>query len=94
MQNNRNYFIAIALSVVIVLAWQFFYMNPRIEAQRQAQEAQIAQQQAQAEQQAATPAATVDGSLPASAAANPEASREAAVARTARVAIENHDRAG
>ena len=34
MENNRNYFIAIALSVLIVLGWQFFYMNPRLEAQR------------------------------------------------------------
>ena len=45
MENNRNYLIAIALSVLIVLAWQFFYMNPRIEAQQTEQ----AQQQAQVE---------------------------------------------
>lgn len=94
MQNNRNYFIAIALSVVIVLAWQFFYMNPRIEAQRQAQEAQIVQQEAQVEQSTTAPAATVDGNLPASGAANPAASRDAAVATTARVAIETQDLIG
>lgn len=94
MQNNRNYFIAIALSVVIVLAWQFFYMNPRIEAQRKAQEIQIAQQQAQTEQQTTAPAATADGTLPATGAANPAASREAAVAKTARVAIETQDLIG
>ncbi|WP_337267968.1 membrane protein insertase YidC [Oryzifoliimicrobium ureilyticus] len=59
MQNNRNYFIAIALSVLIVLAWQFFYMNPRLEAQRRAQEAQQAQKQTQqSEQVAKTPAQT------------------------------------
>ncbi|KQV84113.1 membrane protein insertase YidC [Rhizobium sp. Root1220] len=45
MQNNRNYFIAIALSVLIVLGWQFLYMNPRIEAQRKAEQARKAQQQ-------------------------------------------------
>jgi len=45
MEKNRNYFIAIALSVVIVLAWQFLYMNPRIEQQRRAEEARQAQQQ-------------------------------------------------
>ncbi len=45
MEKNRNYFIAIALSVVIVLGWQFFYMNPRIEAQRKADAALKAQQQ-------------------------------------------------
>ena len=53
MQNNRNYFIAIALSVLIVLGWQFLYMNPRIEAQRKAQEAQKAQQQTEQTQQPA-----------------------------------------
>jgi YidC/Oxa1 family membrane protein insertase len=47
MQNNRNYFIAIALSVLIVLGWQFLYMNPRIEAQRKAELAQKAQQTTQ-----------------------------------------------
>ncbi len=51
MENNRNYFIAIALSVLIVLGWQFLYMNPRIEAQRKAQEAQKAQQQTEQVQQ-------------------------------------------
>ena len=33
MENNRNFFITIALSVVILTLWQVFYMNPRIEAQ-------------------------------------------------------------
>ena len=32
MQNNRNFFITIALSVLILTLWQVFYMNPRIEA--------------------------------------------------------------
>ncbi|MFS2151572.1 membrane protein insertase YidC [Rhizobium sp. Rhizsp42] len=54
MQNNRNYFIAIALSVLIVLGWQFLYMSPRIEAQRKAELAQKAQQTTQ---QTQTPAA-------------------------------------
>ncbi len=36
MQNNRNFFITIALSVLILTLWQVFYMNPRIEAQREA----------------------------------------------------------
>jgi YidC/Oxa1 family membrane protein insertase len=100
MKNNRNYFVAIALSVLIVLAWQFFYMNPRIEAQRRAQEAQIAQQQAA---EAANPAATttpaagtaVNGALPAGAAAAGSAeSREAAVASTPRIAIDTQDLQG
>ena len=35
MENNRNSMIAIGLTVLIVLAWQFFFMGPRMEAQRQ-----------------------------------------------------------
>ena len=35
MQNNRNFYITIALSVLILMLWQVFYMNPKIEAQRQ-----------------------------------------------------------
>ncbi|NLR98808.1 membrane protein insertase YidC [Rhizobium sp. P38BS-XIX] len=69
MQNNRNYFIAIALSVLIVLAWQFFYMNPRLEAQRKAEQAAKLQQQTQQAQTtqpaAAGAGAAVNGSLPA-----------------------------
>jgi YidC/Oxa1 family membrane protein insertase len=36
MENNRNFFITIALSVLILTLWQVFYMNPRIESQREA----------------------------------------------------------
>ena len=36
MENNRNFFITIALSVLILTLWQVFYMNPRVEAQREA----------------------------------------------------------
>ena len=36
MENNRNFFITIALSVLILTLWQVFYMNPRIEAEREA----------------------------------------------------------
>lgn len=38
MDNNRNFFITIALSIVILTAWQVLYMNPRIEVQREAQQ--------------------------------------------------------
>ncbi|RDJ15914.1 membrane protein insertase YidC [Rhizobium grahamii] len=66
MQNNRNYFIAIALSVLIVLGWQFLYMNPRIEAQRKAELAQKAQQKTE---QVQTPAAGGTGTAQTSGAA-------------------------
>lgn len=49
MENNRNYFVAIALSVLILIAWQFFYVSPKMEKDRiaaeQAQQAQQTQQQ-------------------------------------------------
>ncbi len=35
MENNRNFFITIALSVLILTLWQVFYMNPRVETQRE-----------------------------------------------------------
>ncbi len=35
MENNRNYIVAIVLSVLILFGWQYFYMGPRMEAQRQ-----------------------------------------------------------
>ena len=36
MENNRNFFITIALSVLILTLWQVFYMNPKIETEREA----------------------------------------------------------
>ncbi|MBB3612293.1 membrane protein insertase YidC [Rhizobium sp. BK602] len=68
MENKRNYYIAIALSVLIVLGWQFFYMNPRLEAQRKAELATKAQQQTQ-QVQPTTQAPTgeaVNGAAPSS----------------------------
>lgn len=35
MENNRNFFITIAASVLILTLWQVFYMNPRVEQQRE-----------------------------------------------------------
>jgi YidC/Oxa1 family membrane protein insertase len=95
MEKNRNYYIAIALSVLIVLAWQFLYMNPRMEAQRLADEARRAQQE---QMQAANPQAgtaagptasgEVSGTLPGSTQAQAAATREQAIAKSPRVAIE------
>jgi YidC/Oxa1 family membrane protein insertase len=95
MEKNRNYYIAIALSVLIVLAWQFLYMNPRMEAQRLADEARRAQQeQMQAANPQGNPAAgptssgQVAGTLPGSTQAQAAATREQAIAKSPRVAIE------
>ncbi|MEC9343863.1 MAG: membrane protein insertase YidC [Pseudomonadota bacterium] len=40
MDTNRNTYLAIALSIMIVLAWQFLYVNPKLQDERQAAEAQ------------------------------------------------------
>ena len=42
MENNRNFFIPIALSVLILTLWQVFYMNPRLESERKAAEVEKA----------------------------------------------------
>ena len=69
MENNRNFFITIALSVLILTLWQVFYMNPRIEAQREA--ARIEAERAEAEKKATTPAAPGEGAALPGAATTP-----------------------
>ncbi|SIT54028.1 Membrane protein insertase YidC [Mesorhizobium prunaredense] len=59
MENNRNFFITIALSVLILSLWQYFYVLPHSEAQREA--ARIEEQRI-AEQKKATEAASPGGS--------------------------------
>lgn len=101
--NNRNLFLTIALSVLILTLWQIFYVNPQIEAERAAQ--QQAQAGMQVETQAGTgsadtsaqatagadiPRATVSGAAPAAGAvAAGGTDRETALASTGRrVSIE------
>lgn len=60
--DNRNYFIAIALSVLVLVAWQFLYVNPKLEAER----ARLAAIEAQQPTNSADPAAGASsGDLPA-----------------------------
>ncbi|WP_421854362.1 membrane protein insertase YidC [Oricola sp.] len=89
MENNRNLFITIILSVIILAVWQYFYIGPRIEAERQAQ------LEVQAQQQAETPAAAGNGQtdLPsatagASGASAPDAMADDGEAEAGRVTIE------
>jgi YidC/Oxa1 family membrane protein insertase len=88
MEKNRNYFIAIALSVLIVLGWQFLYMNPRIEAQRKAQEAQKAQQQTEQTQAPAAGSATTAQPNGAAPTGTTTTSLVDALAKTPRVTID------
>jgi YidC/Oxa1 family membrane protein insertase len=64
MENNRNFFITIALSIAILTLWQVFYMNPRIEAERET--TRIAAEHAQPAQpgQSAQPPAAGSADLP------------------------------
>ncbi|TJW45559.1 MAG: membrane protein insertase YidC [Mesorhizobium sp.] len=63
MENNRNFFITIALSVLILTLWQVFYMNPRVESQREA--ARIEQQRVEEQKKAAEPANPAGNATPA-----------------------------
>ncbi len=97
--NNRNYILAIVLSILVLVGWQYFIGMPQMERQREAQRQQQAQQPA-ATQPApgATPApgaAPVPGSATAPAAPGTVApaavvsqTREQVIAATPRVAIE------
>jgi YidC/Oxa1 family membrane protein insertase len=102
MENNRNFFITIALSVLILTVWQVFYMQPRIDAEREA--ARIEQKQAEeagqgagngqggSAQQPGTGLPATDGAAPAAPAApggaQVPAGREEALAATKRVKID------
>ncbi|GAB4352599.1 MAG: membrane protein insertase YidC [Oricola sp.] len=72
MDNNRNLFITIILSVVILAAWQIFYIGPKIEAERQAQVEQQATQPDADKTAQQTPAASPepDTSVPQAASDN------------------------
>ncbi len=98
MENNRNFFITIALSVLILTLWQVFYMNPKIERERET--ARIEQERVAAEQKTAAPqsqgtagdtSATPPGAVPGAPGAE---SREAAVASTARIKIDTPSLSG
>ncbi|MFB2549778.1 membrane protein insertase YidC [Ensifer soli] len=97
MENNRNYFVAIALSVLILIAWQFLYVNPKIEQERVAAEAHQARQQTQqqAENPAAGQQATPAGALPgAGAVPGTSENRDQALSRSARIPVDTPSLSG
>ncbi|RUM98824.1 membrane protein insertase YidC [Pseudaminobacter arsenicus] len=55
MENNRNFLITIALSVLILTLWQVFYMNPRIEREREVARIEAERVEAQKPTQPAAP---------------------------------------
>lgn len=68
MTNNRNMFIAIGLSLAILLGWQYFFGIPQAEKQRQLAEQQRQAQQAQTQAQ---PGSSTPPSTPAVSKAGP-----------------------
>jgi YidC/Oxa1 family membrane protein insertase len=104
MENNRNFFITIALSVLILTLWQVFYMNPRIEGEREL--ARIEAERVEAEKKAAQPAApgaagtaapaAPSGAVPGLAGTDgaTPAGREQAIAASQRVAIDTPSLSG
>ncbi|KAB0680375.1 membrane protein insertase YidC [Aureimonas leprariae] len=100
MENNRNFLIAMALSIAVLVGWQFLVVNPRVAAQREAQQdAGIPAGSQQGSLQAPqTPAGTAQNDTPTPAgpesvvpnggAAGRAQGREAAVAARPNVAID------
>ncbi|WP_457582156.1 membrane protein insertase YidC [Ensifer canadensis] len=90
MEKNRNYFVAIGLSVLILVAWQFLYVNPKIEKERIAAEALQAQQAQQAQSQPGTTAQqpATGQALPGGTVPGTGENRDQALAKSARVAID------
>mgnify|MGYP001408577030 CR=1 FL=1 len=48
MNDNRNMIVAIVLSLVVLLGWQYFIAGPQLDAQQDAQQAQLAEDAQQA----------------------------------------------
>jgi YidC/Oxa1 family membrane protein insertase len=96
MADNRNTILAIVLSLIVLLGWQYFIAKPQLEQQRQVAEQQVAEQGQPvtgdatpqtpgAPGNAATGAASVPGGT---APATTAMSREAAIEATPRVIID------
>ncbi len=96
MTDNRNMILAVILSGIILLAWQYFYNVPQMERQR-AQQAQQAELQKSAPKPAENaspssappqPGSTAPSPSAPAASAAPVVSREQALAESQRVKIE------
>jgi YidC/Oxa1 family membrane protein insertase len=100
INDNRNTILAVILSGLVLIAWQYFYNVPQMEKQRAAQQAQseLAKSTTQPEGAATpsspasagnapAPAAGAPGALPAASTA-PVVSRDVAIASTPRVRID------
>ncbi len=103
MTDQKNMILAIALSALVLIVWQYFVGMPQLERQRQETQQQQQTQQAQkpAQQPAkqapgATPAPQAQGTPQAPSAAPPaqQVSRERAIAASPRIAIDTPSLSG
>ena len=99
MQDHKNTILAIVLSGMVLIAWQYFFGLPQLEKQRQQQQQQQQTQQAPAPQpaqpapgqpQQAQPqtAPQLGPQVPGQVAAGPQQSRDAVIAASPRVEID------
>src|SRR5215469_6824623 len=90
--DNRNMILAVILSGIILLAWQYFYLGPQTERQRAQQQQQAELQKSQPKPDTTSPSSAPP--QPGSAAPSPAASsaapvsRDQALAESQRVKIE------
>ena len=86
-EDSRNLILAIALSVLVLIGWQYFFAAPQLQKDRLAQ--QQAQTQTQAPTNAAPPVAGAPALAPPGAPAQAAAkTRDEALAASPRVAID------
>src|SRR5919197_1903562 len=92
MTDNRNTILAVILSGLVLIAWQYFYNMPQMERQRaQSQtQAELNKPSPQTAPGATTPqpGATPSAGAPTSQPAQPVVSRSAAIAASPRIKIE------
>jgi len=93
MTDNRNTILAVILSGIVLIAWQYFYNMPQMERQRATQQAQseLTKTQPQAANPAAPAAPATSANTPAQtpvAATVPIVARDAAIASSPRVKID------
>ena len=99
-EENRNLIVAIVLSVAVLIGWQYFFAAPEAERQRRALEQQQSTQvdpnapNLTTPSQAGGPSTPVPGTVPSVPAAPAVETREAALARSPRVAIDTPAIAG
>ncbi|HEX2841425.1 membrane protein insertase YidC [Hyphomicrobium sp.] len=93
--DQKNLLIAVALSMAVMLGWQFFYAGPQMKAQHEkAQRERVAQQEAEKAKEGttaapATPGATLPNVQPKDTlSAAPSGTRSEVLARSQRVPIE------